>query len=383
MRKLLLIIFIITIFPCVVAPATERAYAKTLSETIDEQLEHIDLNELESHLNNLDNDNNSFVDIIKKLLTGKIDFDLGTFSEYIKNNVISNFNSLLPSMFTVIAISLFCSIVQSSKSIFASEGISQLIFFVCFSSAVLVLFGEITNIIINSKKIIENIAKTSEIMSPIITTLLIASGGNSTASLYKPGVALFSNIVINVMLSIVFPLISLILIFGIISHFNKGVKLGKFVDLFNSVIKWIIGLSVTIFTIFISFQGIACSLYDGISVKAMKYAITNSIPLVGGLLKDGFDMVVAGSIILKNTIGVGCLIVLFFYVLTPVIKTAVFSVLLKMTAGVTDLISDSNISDFCVFTSKTLSLINAVVLLVAFMLFVSVFIMLISANAFV
>lgn len=50
-----------------------------------------------------------------------------------------------------------------------------------------------------------------------------------------------------------------------------------------------IGLSITIFTFFMSAQGLSSAVIDGVSFRAAKYAITNSIPIVGGFLKDGFD----------------------------------------------------------------------------------------------
>jgi hypothetical protein len=51
-------------------------------------------------------------------------------------------------------------------------------------------------------------------------------------------------------------------------------------------------------------QGITSASIDGISIRATKYAISNSIPIVGGFLRDGFDIVIAGSVLIKNAVGI-------------------------------------------------------------------------------
>lgn len=360
-----------------------RVYADELTDTINEQLENLDLSEMEKLSNNLENtDNNSFMDNFYNMLNGRYNVNNLNIIEYLKNVFLENFNNYLPIVFTIIAICVFCSIIQSAKSIFASEGVSNIIFLVCFLSVILLLSTEVLSIWNDAKKTLENIAKINEIMSPIMITLMIASGSSISASIYKPSVAIFSNVVINIIYGVVLPLIGLMIIFGILSHFSKNLKFEKFVDFFAGLIKWIIGIVVACYSLYISVQGFSGAIHDGISIKAAKYAISNTIPLVGGFLRDGFDLFVAGSVLIKNTIGLAGLIMLFTYVMIPVLKIAVFCLILKLAAAVTESISDSKISELCVFVSKGLSYINMALILSGFMMFISILLMIFSANAF-
>ncbi len=220
-------------------------------------------------------------------------------------------------------------------------------------------------------------------MSPIIITLMVAVGGNVSASVYKPSVAFLSSGIINVFMYAVIPLISFMTIFNIANNFSSSIKLGKFSDFFASTIKWIIGIVITIFTMFLSVQGITCANFDGISVKAAKYAISNSIPLVGGFLKDGFDLVVAGSVLIKQSVGFAVLFALFILVFSPVINMVAFSLLLKLVSSIIEPISDVRISNFCMGLSKTVSYLIASILSVGFMVFITVLLMIFSANAFI
>ena len=111
--------------------------------------------------------------------------------------------------------------------------------------------------------------------------------------------------------------------------------------------------------------------------------MSNSIPIVGGLLRDGFDIVVAGSVLIKNSVGVVCIIGILYYVISPVIYIATFSLLLKIITAIIQPITDDRITSFCTSVSKGISYLNACILVVGLMFFIIVLLMIISANAFI
>lgn len=357
--------------------------AETLYENVNEQINNIDFTKLESLSYDLEEGENSFLLNFNKIINGNYSVNYESFFEYVKNTIINNTLDFMPTLVTILAISVFSSLINSSKSVVNSEGVASIINLVCYLTVVLLLSTKIFSYFSNAKKIIENISKINEIMSPIIITLMIASGGTISASIYKPTVTFFTNGIVNLILLVVFPLISLTLIFGVISVFSKTVKLNKFVDFFSSTIKWIIGLTITIFGLFLSVQGITGAMHDGISIKAAKYAISNSVPLVGGFLRDTFDLTVAGSVLIKNAVGISSIIILINYIITPVVEIAVFSLVLKLASAFTECISDNKTTELCGYVSKSLTFLNAVILLTGFMLFITILLMIFSANAFI
>ena len=386
MKKAIIVFtFLFLIVLVGIANTTDRARADELSDNINEQLENIDLSELEEYINNLENkpDDYSFIDYVNKLLSGEYEYDFTSFIKYTLNSFLGNIYEKLPTFISVFAIAVFCAIVRNLNSSFLSKEIENLIVFFAILSTILILTTEIVSSISNIKITIENIAKLCEIMSPIILTLMIASGGNVSASVYKPAVIFLSSGIVNVFLYVIIPLISLMLAFNIISNISPNVKLTKFSDTCGGIIKFIFGLIITIFTVFLSIQGITSATYDGISFKAAKYAISNSIPIVGGFIKDGFDLVIAGSVLIKNSIGVASIISLFFTILSPVISIFGSSFLLKIVSSLIEPIGESNLCNFCASISKCLNYLIACVLVVGLMLFICILLMIFSANAFI
>lgn len=357
-------------------------FADELSDSIKEQIDHIDLSELEEYYSNLNYSSNGFNDLVQSVLKGEYDLNYNSILEYILDIFLSNVSDLLPIFLSIIGIAIFCSIVNNFKSSFASEGVTNLIFLICNLSIILLLSFEIKNIFQNAKITMNNLSNLSEIMSPIIISLMVAAGGNVSAKVYSPAVAFLSNGIINIVTNIIVPIIAAMIIFNFISSLSNKFKLNKFLEVFTSIIKWTLGLSTAVFSIFLTIQGITSATFDGVSIKAAKYAISNSIPLVGGFLRDGFDIIVAGSVLIKNSIGLGVIVSVFFTILSPIIYMACFSTLLKISAAIIGMISDGAVSDICTNSSKCISYIIASVFIVGFMFFICVLLMIFSANAF-
>ncbi len=356
--------------------------ASELSDSIDDQLENIDLSELEDFLNSIKDkpENFDFVNKIYQMLNGEYDFDYNDILSYISGIFFSNLSEVAPILLSIVAIAILSGIINNLKSNFMSQGTSDIIFFVCFLGVILLLGSEIISIYLKTKNLIETLSKLNQIMSPIILTLMVASGGNVSASVYKPAVAFLSGGIINIFLTVVLPLVILGAVFTVVSNFSPTIKLNKLSDCSNSIIKWIIGLSVTIFGLFLSVQGITSASFDGISIRATKYAISNSIPIIGGFLKDGFDLVVAGSVLIKNAIGVVSIFALLFSILSPILYMATFSILLKFISGIIQPFADSRICGLCECASKTITYLVVAILMVGLMIFITVLLMIFSAN---
>ncbi len=383
--KKIIIFLLLNVFLVSLLLNLTPVFADELSKNIDEQLENLELGELENFFNTIVGKPNDvdFLSYINGLLRGEYNVDLTNVTNYVANIFLNNVFEVLPTFLSVIAIAVLCGIIQNTKNSYLSDSVGEITFFVCMMGIVLLISTQVISLWQNVQNIIENIANLIEIMSPIIITLMVAVGGNVSASVYKPTVAFLSNGVVNVFLCAVMPLIAMMTIFNLVSNFSSIVKLGKFADFATSTIKWIVGLIVTIFGLFLSVQGITSAHFDGISIKAAKYAISNSVPIIGGFLKDGFDLVIAGSVLIKNVIGIAVIVALFYMVLSPTLYLAVFSLLLKLTAALVEPISDTRIANFCVSMSKTITYLTVVLLSVGFMLFITVLLMIFSANAFI
>ncbi len=383
-RKLTILFLVFIVLVSFYVTTTKEAHADELSDSISEQLENIDLSELEDYYNSLQtSDKGGVISFVEKLLKGEYDYDYNSLYDYIFSTALNEFKAYIPLIIALISLIILSGIIYNLRPDSKANSSADIVFLICILGIILLISGYMISSYNNIKNTIDNIAKLTEIMSPIILTLMLAVGGNVSASVYSPSVVFLSNGVINVINNVVLPLIIFVLFFSVLSNFTPSVRLNKFVELGTSLIKWIIGIIITIYTLFLSVQGITSATFDGISVKATKYAISNSIPLVGGFIRDGFDLVVAGSVLIKNSIGIVTVFALFYTVLSPVLSTLIFSLCLRFVSAISETISDQRISNVCTAMSKFLSYLISCLLLIGFMLFITVLLMIFSANAFV
>ena len=321
-----------------------------------------------------------FFSFFKGVLSGEYN---GTknFSEYIKNVILSDVISVLPIFISLITVVFLIETVNRLSGSSSMQNVGTILKFISILVVVLFLSYEFISIWKNVKNLIQNIGVFTEIMSPIILTLMVASGGNGSAAIFKPSVLIFSDFIISLFNFIVLPLIGVMVLFNLISFLSSGIKIKKFSDFFGGILKWIFGIVIISYGFMVSVQGLTVSNIDGISVKIAKYALSNSIPIVGGLVKDGLDVVTAGSVIIKNAVGLTGITGIFLFLLSPIIHIAVFSLGLKLSAAIIELYSDSFVPDFLTTVSRSISYLVASLLTVALLAFLIILLMVFSANS--
>ena len=115
--------------------------------------------------------------------------------------------------------------------------------------------------------------------------------------------------------------------------------------------------------------------------RAAKYAIGNGIPIVGGFLSGGFDLAVAGSILIKNSLGSMSIFLMVSVLFEPLVLLVSVNVLLRFTSAVTQPFGDSRISDFLGDTAENLNYCTAGLLFTAFMYFLTIMLFVFSTEA--
>lgn len=142
-----------------------------------------------------------------------------------------------------------------------------------------------------------------------------------------------------------------------------------------------LGISLTVFTVFLTVQGITSATYDGFSFRAAKYAIGNTVPIIGGFLSGGLDILIAGSVLVKNSLGSCCILLFAAVIAVPLIQLAVYNLFLKLSAAVTEPVGDNKITGFLSSLSSTVNYFTAGLLCVGFMYFMTLLLLICSSNS--
>ena len=352
-----------------------------LNESIQEQIEELDLEELQNYLNGLDglSDEN----VVERLISyiGGNGIDYVGFGKQILNVLFSKVGEILPAFACITAITLLSGLVNALKSGINGHTSAEMIFLIAYGAALIPLLAVLTECIGECIDCVSSLQKQMQLIFPLMLTLMTVSGGTVSVSVCRPAVGFFCTTIVSVIHKVVFPITVTVILFSLAANLTKELKIGKFTAFFKSINKWIIGICVSVFGIFFTLQGITAATHDGIVRRATKYAIGNGIPIIGGFLSGGFDLAVAGSVLIKNSLGTMGIFLMVTILFEPIVLLISINLLLRLTAAVTQPFGDSRLSDFLAETADNLHYCTAGLLMTAFMYFLSIMLMVYSTEA--
>ena len=380
MKKLFIIVAIIlligspilTFHGVVYADTSEEELVEEIEDNVNSQLEDLDLSGLESILNNLTDKQGemfgaeSFISKLQSILNGEFTDNAGSIWEAILSLIFDELLNFLPLIATIIAIAILSGMIGDLRGN-NSKSIADVTHFVCYGVIIILVVSACTNILTLTSNTLQGLKNQIDIAFPILLTILTAIGGTASVSVYQPAVALFSGTIMQIFTLVLMPLFIFSLVFTVISNLSHSVKLEKFSNFFNSLFKWIAGAVFTIFMGFLIIQGITAGSLDTVSIRTAKYAIRSYIPILGGYLSEGFNVIMASSILIKNAIGASGLLLMFSSVIVPVVEIVLLMLCLKLTAGILEPLTDNRISNFINGVAKTLIMPIVLIIGVAFM----------------
>lgn len=358
-----------------------------LTDSIEDILGELDTEELQKYLDSLTEEQKQWFgegdigDKILSIINGDFSMDYGSFLSSMAALVFDGLDGLLSTFCVICAITILCGILSQFRSSVAEKGTGKLIFFVGYSSILVLILTSLTAVIEECYSTVGSMQKQMQAVFPVLLTLIATSGGSVSVAVYQPAVLFLSEIIVRIISGIVFPLAVLICVLNMAGNMSSEIKLKNFSALFKSIIKWVLGISLTAFTVFLTVQGITSATYDGLSFKAAKYAISNSVPIIGGFLGSGFDLIVAGSVLIKNSLGSCSILLLAGVIFIPFVQLIVYNLFLKLTAAVTEPVGDARITEFFSSLSGTVNYFTAGLLAVGFMYFITILLLVCSSNS--
>lgn len=370
------------------AAQSEEEIFEQLDESVKDQLEDLDMSALDDLLAQLGEDGqaifggNSFAEKVQSVLDGEFIQDGGGFIESFFKLLFSEILDMLPLLASIAVIAILCGLVSHMKAGFMSESTGQIVFFVCFAVVVVLALVCAVNLVNVAGDAINGIKKQMNAAFPILLTLMAGIGGAVSVKAYQPAVALLSGGVVEIVSAVVLPLFIFTLVFSVVGNLSKSVRLGKLTDFFKSASTTVLAVTFTVFTAFLAVQGLTAGSFDGVSIRAAKFATKSYIPILGGYLADGLDLILAGSVLIKNSVGVAGLLLLLSTVLMPLLQILGVCFGFKIVAAVIEPVSDSRLTSFLTGIAKSMNMLIAALLAVAFMYFISVMLLIFTSNAF-
>jgi stage III sporulation protein AE len=386
MKKLLILIFILTLISTPIdANNSDSDLSIQPGEIIEKQLQKLNLSELDKEVQKLNKEVEEYLpqisvkDIIKLFSKDGFRIKIIEISKGILKYFLDEIWANSKLLGQLIVLAMMVAVLKTFQSN-DSEQVNNLANGIVYLVLVIIALNSFKVAIGIGKDTIRDMVDIMQAILPILLSLLVSMGNVTSAALFHPISFLIVNSLSTFIINILFPLIFLATILDIVNNLSNNFKVTGMAGLFKKGVASILGLITTIFLGTIVAQGTIATVSDGVTIRTAKYLTGSFIPVVGGFLSSTLDMVIGGSLLIKNALGVFSVFIIIVFCSFSVIKILALVFIYRLSAALIQPISDDKIVDCLNRLANNLLYIFASVAIVGVMFFVVIIIMVGAAN---
>ena len=313
---------------------------KSASDYCDMIINSIDMSDVEKYSKDYMPDKLSFMDLVRSVMDEDASFGKKACS-YIYELFFYEIGAVRPLVINVLCYTILFMVI--SRLIFWKKDY-------VYNMSFLFMYASVMVLLLSSFLVMADIAKDSinvlltylTTLVPAYATVLEVMGNGFSAS----GFYVFTFILIYIMewliKIILIPGIHIFLMLEIVNHIYEEEKLSKLSELIESFIQKLMKAFIKIVAGIGIVQAVIAPAKDRISESLILKSFS-AIPGIGQIGQGAGEILLGCGMLIKNSVGVAALVVLGFIVLTPLIKTLVFSLMYRLLSAVLQPLSDKRI----------------------------------------
>lgn len=279
-------------------------------------------------------------DILKQLNSGDISLAPSEVLRHILRLLLGEVYDGAKLMALVLAMSVLSSYLSGLKSGFGGAAVADCAFYACFTVISGIASAAFYEAALCASQAIENVAVFMRFIVPVLVTTLLTSGAAISAQTLEPTLLAIVEVAVWVIETVFIPGVMISTALNIVNGMSDKFKTDRMVKLLNSAVKWGLSVMLTVFVSLAGLKSIASAGADGLAVKLSKFAASNLIPMIGGILAESVETVLNCSVVIKNSVGILGIICLILIALRPVLKLGALLIIFRITAAVAEPVSE-------------------------------------------
>ena len=192
--------------------------------------------------------------------------------------------------------------------------------------------GSLDQLIGLGSSTIDNLATFSKALLPTLAAAAAAGGAVTSASVHQVTTVWFSDLLLHLIDGLLLPMVYLYIGALTASACLPENRLGAIAETLKKVIVWTLSTALLVFTLYLSIVRVISGSADAAAVKMTKAAISGAVPVVGGIIAEVSETVLAGAGLLKNTVGIFGTLGILAACALPFLQLGIQYLLYKLTA---------------------------------------------------
>lgn len=313
----------LALLPLLLAALCLPGRAMTPAETLSRQEESLELDELERSAK----ENGGTAEYgagLDEGLAGLVDTGVREFDGVLRRAVRSGV--------LILVILLFCGLAETVHE-GMGKGNAQVVSLAGTLAVTAVAVADINSLLGMGTGAIERMTSFANVLLPTVAAVTAATGAITGAAARQLAAALFSDLLVNLVNSLLIPLLYGYIAVSVARAATGEEGLERLADLLKWTVTTVLTIVTLIFVNYLTASGVVAGTADAATVKAAKFAISGAIPVVGGILSDAAETVLASAGILKGTVGVFGMLTILGICLIPLLQLAVHYLAYKLVAA--------------------------------------------------
>ncbi len=277
-------------------------------------------------------------------------FSFEYFFALIKNTLFSTLSDSVGTLSSVLGLIIAASALSSLKGVLRSDSLTVLFEFLSCICLMLMLYNSIYPLVEGVRLYLTQLTGIVGAMIPVMIAIGTAGGNLSASGVSANAMMLGIAFVESLAVGGLFPVLQLSFGLSIASGFG-GLRLGGISKLVRGVFTWILGLISAVISAVMTFQTSIAARADSLSMRAVKFAASKAVPVVGGIASDAVSAVAGSLSLVRTTVGWVGVIIIAVLTLPVIVKIILMRLCVNISCTAADIIGlerEKNLlSDMC------------------------------------
>ncbi len=256
------------------------------------------------------------------------------------------FRTAISTAFSLFAIASLCGVCGSVLSAGSlGGGPTNYVNLAGAAAITLASVGNVRSMLGLCSTAISDVSVFSKVLMPAVATSAAMAGMPASGGAQCFATMLFSQIFITVINRVILPLVYAYIALIAANAALSNDLLKKSADFVKWLCTTALKLILTVFVAYIGISGAVAGSADAFAVKTLKFAVSGALPVVGSIVGDASESMIAGAGILKNSIGIYGMLAILAICLTPLILTGVHYLIYKAAAALSAPVCSKELGD--------------------------------------
>ncbi|GFI02197.1 MAG: hypothetical protein HFI44_03660 [Lachnospiraceae bacterium] len=281
--------------------------------------------------------------LLSMIMNGQVLEALKMFTGQIKNSLQEELAGLRQVFLYILVLGVVSALFSEFSDLFAGQQMAQAGFYFLY----LFLMAILTKVFLFVSEIasdtMESIVLFVKMFIPTYSIVVGTAQGTASGVYYYQLMLMVAYLVESFLNGVLMPLICSYVMLALLNGLWTEEKLALLLEFIEKGISFSLKVAMGAVTGLSLVQAVIVPVASGLKVSAMRKAIA-AIPGIGGVTEGVTELVLGSAVLIKNSMGVLLLILLFGACLVPLLKILVVTGAVKLGAAITGIVSDKRVS---------------------------------------